>query len=171
MKRRVWVVLGFAFCLLAAQAVLAQTQEDINKYSSCKYCGMDREKFSHSRMLIEYDDGSTEGMCSLHCAAIELVLMIDKTPKTINVGDYNTKNLIYAEKAHWVIGGSKMGVMTKRAKWAFEKKDDAEKFMKENGGKLASFDEALKAAFDDIYEDTKMILEMRKMRKMEHKHS
>lgn len=38
------------------------------------------------------------------------------------VGDYNTKRLIDAEKAVWVIGGGKQGVMTKRAKWAFEKR-------------------------------------------------
>ena len=152
-----------------AGVVLAQ--DDVKKHPSCKFCGMDREKFAHSRMFIQYDDGSTEGTCSIHCAAIDLVLNLDKTPRAIQVGDYNTKNLIDAEKALWVIGGSKMGVMTKRAKWAFEKKEDAEKFVKENGGKLASFDEALKAAYDDIYEDTKMIRERRKMRKMEHKKS
>lgn len=43
-------------------------------------------------------------------------------------------HLIDAEKAFWVIGGSKPGVMTKRAKWAFEKKEAADKFMLDNGG-------------------------------------
>jgi nitrous oxide reductase accessory protein NosL len=62
-----------------------------------------------------------------------------------------------------------MGVMTKRAKWAFEKKDDAEKFIKEDGGAIAPFDEAMKGAYEDMYADTKMIRERRKMRKMEHK--
>jgi nitrous oxide reductase accessory protein NosL len=85
------------------------------------------------------------------------------------VGDYNIKKLIDAEKAFWIIGGSKMGVMTKRAKWAFENKEDAEKFLKENGGKISTFDEAMKAAYEDMYADTKMIREKRKMRKMEHK--
>ena len=153
--------------LFAVGAVFGQ--EDIKKFPSCKFCGMDREKFAHSRMFIEYDDGTTEGTCSIHCAAIDLILNIDKAPKTIRVGDYSTKNLIDAEKAFWIIGGSKMGVMTKRAKWAFEKKGDAEKFLKENGGKLASFDEAIKATYDDIYEDTKMIRERRKAMP-KHKH-
>lgn len=62
-----------------------------------------------------------------------------------------------------------MGVMTKRAKWAFEKKEDAEKFKAESGGELATFDQAIKAAYEDMYTDTKMIRERRKMRKMEHK--
>jgi len=167
-----YVLIGLAvLSLLAVGAVFGQ--DDIGKFPSCKFCGMDREKFAHSRMLIDYDDGTAEGTCSLHCAAIDLILKIDKTPKGIRVGDYGTKSLIDAEKAYWIIGGSKMGVMTKRAKWAFEKKGDAEKFLKEYGGKLGSFEEAIKAAYDDIYEDTKMIREKRKMMmkmQMEHKH-
>ena len=144
-------------------------QEDVKKHPSCKYCGMDREKFAHSRVLIEYEDGTAEGMCSLHCTAVDLAINIDKAPKAIKVGDYGTKNLIDAEKAFWVIGGSKMGVMTKRAKWAFEKKEEAEKFMKENGGDLATFEQAIKATYEDMYQDTRMIRERRKMRKMEKK--
>jgi nitrous oxide reductase accessory protein NosL len=77
--------------------------------------------------------------------------------------------LLDAEKGFWVIGGNKPGVMTKRAKWAFAKKEDAENFISENGGNLASFEQAFKAAFEDMYADTKMIQERRKMRGMEHK--
>jgi copper chaperone NosL len=144
-------------------------QEDIQKHLACKYCGMDREKFSHSRILIVYDDGSTVGTCSLHCAAIDLAINIDKTPQSILVGDYRTKKLIPAEGAVWVIGGSKMGVMTKRAKWAFEDKENARKYIADNGGKEASFEESMKAAYEDMYEDTKMIRERKKERKMHQK--
>ena len=140
-------------------------QEDVKKHPSCKYCGMDREKFAHSRVLVEYEDGTAEGMCSLRCAAVDLTINLDKTPKVIRVGDYGTKNLIDAEKAFWVIGGSKMGVMTKRAKWAFEKKEDAEKFIQENGGTLATFEDAMKATYESMYADTKMIREKRKAMK------
>ena len=52
------------------------------------------------------------------------------------------------------------------AKWAFEKKTDAEKFIKGNGGKLATFDQVMKASYEDMYADTKMIREKRKMMKM-----
>lgn len=148
---------------------LVSAQDDVKQIPECLYCGMGRGKFAHSRILIEYDDGGMEGMCSIHCAAIDLAINIDKNPKVIQVGDYLTKKLIDAEKAFWVIGGNKMGVMTKRAKWAFEKKEEAEKFIKENGGKLSTFDDAMKAAYEDMYADTKMIREGKKMRKMEHK--
>ena len=45
--------------LFAVGAVSAQ--DDIKKHPSCKFCGMDREKFAHSRMLIEYDTGRPKG--------------------------------------------------------------------------------------------------------------
>jgi hypothetical protein len=136
---------------------------------------MDREKFAHSRMLVTYEDGSSMGACSLHCLAVDLALNIDKTPKSIEVADFNTKKLIDAQKAAWVIGGSKTGVMTTRAKWAFASKADAEAFIKQNGGKLATFEEAIKASYEDMYADTKMIRDKRKMMKnmkapTEHKH-
>ena len=175
MKR--WLVWMLAGLILSIPAGICLAQDDVAKQASCKYCGMDRKTFAHSRMLVTYEDGSSMGTCSLHCTAVELALNIDKTPKTIEVGDYKTKKLIDAEKAFWVIGGNKPGVMTKRAKWAFESKADAEAYVKENGGKLASFEEAIKASYEDMYADTKMIREKRKMMKMkkmnapaEHKH-
>jgi copper chaperone NosL len=152
--------------LVPLAAVLAQ-QDDIKQTASCKYCGMDREKFSHSRMVIEYDDGTVLGTCSLHCAVVDMALMIDNAPAAIKVGDFGTRKLIDAEKAFWVVGGNKPGVMSKRAKWAFEKQADAEAFIKANGGTPASFEEAVKLAYEDMYQDTKMIREKRKMKRMQ----
>ncbi len=166
-------VFFYAALVFLATAMTAFAQDDIKQSPSCKYCGMDREMFSHSRMHIEYEDGTSVGTCSLHCAAIELALSIDKTPIAVRVADYSSKKLIDAEKAAWVIGGGKPGVMTKRAKWAFENKADADAFMKENGGAIASFDEAIKMVYEDMYQDTKMIREKRKMKNkagMEHHH-
>jgi nitrous oxide reductase accessory protein NosL len=84
-------------------------------------------------------------------------LSLDKSPKSIQVADYNTRKLIDAEKASWVIGGKKPGVMTKVAKWAFEKPEDAMAFVKENEGKVATFDDVVRATFEDMYSDIKMI--------------
>ena len=148
----------------------AAADEDQVKHPACPYCGMDRTKFAHSRALISYDDGTVVGTCSLHCAAIDLSLKIDKTPVSIEVADYTTKKLIDAESASWVIGGSKMGVMTRRAKWAFGDQAGAEAFMAANGGSPGAFDVAVKAAFEDMYADLEMIREKRKkMRAMKSK--
>lgn len=135
--------------------------------ASCKYCGMDREKFAHSRMLVEYDDGSSLGTCSIHCLAVELANSIEKTPTAIKVGDYGTKKLIDAETAFWVVGGDKSGVMSTRAKWAFENKADAEVFIALHSGKLGSFDDAIRSAYEDMFKDTKMIRDRRKMKRMQ----
>jgi len=164
MKRGILFVALTVFLLSFTGIV--QAQEDVKKEPTCKYCGMDRTKFAHSRMLVTYDDGTSLGTCSIHCLAVDLAVNIDKTPSSIEVGDYNSKHLINAEKAFWVIGGDKPGVMTKEAKWAFEKKEYAEKFIRAHGGTLATFDEAMKAAYTSMYADTKMIREKRKMKKM-----
>jgi len=157
-------VLGF-FLMIVNTNLFAI--DDVSKHKSCPHCGMDRGQFAHSRMLVVYDDGTEAGLCSLHCTAIDLAIHIDKTPKTIYVGDFNAKKLIDAEKAFWVMGGNKPGVMTKRAKWAFEKKEDADAFVKKEGGLIADFDQAIKASYEDIYADTKMIRERRKMKRMQ----
>jgi len=155
-RLRIFSGIFMAMVIFAGTAALAQKAADIQQHPNCKYCGMDREKFAHSRMLISYEDGTATGTCSIHCLGLDLSLSIDKTPKAIQVGDFNTKNLTDAEKAFWVIGGKKPGVMTKRAKWAFEKKADAESFIKENEGQLGVFDAAIKATYEDMYEDTKI---------------
>ena len=127
-------------------AAAVATHADVKKHQACVHCGMDREKFAHSRMLISYTDGSSVGVCSICCTATELKASKGKALKSLQVGDYTTKKLIDAEKATWVIGGSKKGVMTQNAKWAFAKKGDADAFIKKNGGKLGVYKEALALA-------------------------
>jgi len=161
------LVLLLPFALILSPVLAAAPPAgDIIKAPACPLCGMDRNKFNFSRTFIVYDDGSTFGGCSLHCAAIDMAVNIDKGPVEIWVGDYNTKDLIDAEKAFWVIGGKKMGVMTKRAKWAFGTKEAAEKFIGQYGGKLSNFEGAAEAAYEDMYRDTRMIREKRKMKRM-----
>ena len=146
-------------CLVGVTVALEQT--DIAKYSSCVYCGMDRQKFAHSRMLIEYSGGSTAALCSLHCGALDLANQLDKMPQAIKVGDFNSKELIDAEQATWVLGGNLQGVMTGRAKWAFGHRPEAQKFIEANGGEMVDFEAAINAAYQDMYKDTRMIRKKR----------
>ena len=163
---RIFLLLVFGLLLSVAPAVSAPLPADVQQSPSCHLCGMDRGKFSHSRMVIEYEDGSTVATCSLHCAAVELANTIDKIPVMLRVADYDGKGLIEADKAIWVIGGGKKGVMTAKAKWAFAGREAADRFIQANGGNIISFDEAIKAAYDDMYQDTKMIRENRKMKRL-----
>lgn len=131
------------------EAASGSSHADVVKYKACQHCGMDREKFAHSRMLISYSDGSSIGVCSIHCSVTELKANKDKKVKAVEAADFNTKKLVDAEKATWVIGGNIKGVMTRVAKWAFAKKDDAAAFIQKNGGKPATYKEALALAEKD----------------------
>ena len=147
-----WAPLGFA-------------QDDIQKHRSCAYCRMDRKTFGYSRMLVEYSDGASVGTCSIRCIVLDLTQNLTKLPCSLKVGDYQTKKLIDADKAFWVVGGNKRGVMTQTAKWAFEKESGAKEFINSYGGDSATFHEALKAAYEEIYEEVKDTLERAEERK------
>ena len=132
----------------------------------CIYCGMSQANYGHSWVIIKHDDGSESGVCSIHCAAIDMALHSALPVFKITVGDYDTKRQIDADKAYWVIGGEKLGVMTARAKWAFRTKKAADNFMKKHGGRPATFEEVLRAAFEDMYEDTLILQKKRRLMKM-----
>lgn len=165
-KRAIRVVIWMiSVCFLLVAAPAAKAQPDVDKHPSCPYCGMDRAKFAHSRMLINYQGGSSVGTCSLHCAVIDQSLKIDLIPAQVLVGDFGSKKLINAERAYWVMGGDKMGVMTSRAKWAFENQKDAQKYINDHGGKLVTYEDAVKGAFEDMYKDIQMIRKKRQMKR------
>ena len=138
--KKIWT----ALLLVLSLVTISLAAEKVEAPDSCKHCGMDRTKFAHSRMLVTYTDGST-GTCSINCVAVDMKES-KKEIKSFQVADYNTKKLTDAKTATWVIGGSKKGVMTPVAKWAFAEKKDAELFIQKNGGTLATFGDALKAA-------------------------
>ncbi|HUI67994.1 MAG TPA: nitrous oxide reductase accessory protein NosL [Nitrospirota bacterium] len=129
-------------------------QPDIDAYRKCAYCGMDRKAHGYSRMLILYEDGTGAGVCSLYCALIEIDAHQGRKVKALLVADRYTRILVEAEKATWVLGGRKSGVMSKRAKWAFQSNESAERFVATYGGKIVSWGEALAAAREDLAKDT-----------------
>ncbi len=132
-------------CCMDRPAATASDSK-IEAPAGCQVCGMDRTVFASSRVLITFADGTTVGTCSINCAHEAVADNASKKVQSIKVADYTSKKLIDAEKATWVIGGRKRGVMSATAKWAFSDKAGAERFVKENGGKIAAFDEAWKAA-------------------------
>jgi len=145
--RRTLTVMAMVFYTLVGTAALAA--DDIDSHRSCNFCGMDRKAYGYSRMLIQYDDGTEAGVCSLHCAVTELDANKNRTVKALLVADREDRRLVPAETAFWVIGGSKRGVMTQRPKWAFGTQAAAENFVRSYGGKIITWNEALAAAQED----------------------
>ena len=168
MKKTLALALIFILSVTFSFALAVQHQDQVD-HISCSYCGMDRTKFGHSRMLVEYQDGGEVGTCSIHCMALEFANAIDRMPKNLLVADYLSGELLMAEQAVWVLGGDKRGVMTSRAKWAFKQQADADAFIAAHGGTIANFDQAMKSSYEDMYQDTKRIRKMRAMKKMKMK--
>lgn len=146
------------------------SENDIEKYAKCPYCGMDRKKFHHSRMVVHYSDDLADGTCSIHCAAISLTLNLDREPKAIYVADNASaaeiKPLVEVGKASFLIGSSIKGVMTKRSKVAYSDEKALKASQAANGGESGNFDAALLAAYTDMAQDVSMIRKMREERRM-----
>jgi copper chaperone NosL len=144
-------------------------ERDIEKYPQCPYCGMDRAKFHHSRMLVHYADDLADGTCSLHCAAISLAINVDRDPKGIYVADNaaggEPKPLLEAGQATFLIGSKIKGVMTKRSKVAYGDAGAAKAAQGSEGGDLDGFDAALLAAYTDMAQDVAMIRKNREERR------
>lgn len=146
------MILRFTF--LAALALIAcitfplsaRADDDIQEHRSCVRCGMDRKAYGYSRMLISYRDGGKSGVCSLHCAVSELASHPERTVASMLVADRDTRLMIDPEKAFWVMGGKKRGVMTGQPKWAFDTEAAARAFIADNGGVMASWTETVAAA-------------------------
>lgn len=151
-------------------------ENDIAKYAKCPYCGMDRNKFHHSRMLIQYSDDLADGVCSIHCAAISLSLNVDRDPKMMWVGDNaapgEVKPLVEVDKAWFLIGSKIPGVMTASSKVAYASEEAAKAAQATHGGEIVRFDQALLLAYTDMSKDVSRIRKNRaerRMKAMEHK--
>jgi len=149
--KKFWLAVAMLF---AVSAVCLAADTKVEAPADCKHCGMNRTQFAQSRMVVTYQDGST-GTCSINCVVVDMKANKGKEVKSFQVGDYDSKKLIDAKTATWVIGGKKKGVMTPVAKWAFAEKSGAEKFIKTTGGKLATFDDVLKATEKELADQDK----------------
>jgi len=149
---KIYRAAAVVLCLLPflAGIVHSGTANDITERRSCHSCGMDRKAYGYSRMLIIYEDGGQVGVCSLHCAVNELDANKDRKVKNLLVADRESRDLIDPEKAVWVMGGTKRGVMTQQPKWAFAMKPAAEAFIVKYGGTISSWDNALAATREEI---------------------
>jgi copper chaperone NosL len=138
---------------------------ELEKYPRCPYCGMDRKQWHHSRHLVQYDDNLVDGTCSIHCLAISLSLNLDRGPKAIYAADFacvqETKKLVEADKATYLIGSKLKGTMTARSKMAFADAAAAGAAQAAEGGETADFDTALQQAYLDMAKDTMAIRKRR----------
>jgi len=148
-------------------------KDELTKYPTCPYCGMNRTMWHHSRHLVHYDDDLVDPTCSLHCLAISLILNLDRGAKTIYAADFGAdskiKPLVNVDQAAYLVGSDLPGTMTKESKMAFSSPEAAKAAGKSHGGKVVGFDEALTAAYLGMAKDTVMIREKRAAKRKEMK--
>jgi len=117
---------------------------------------MNLEMYKKTNHWLTFSDGSKVDYCSIHCASLvykDRAAQIDRW----EVVDYDSKTLIDARKAVFLIGSDLPGTMSPVSKLAFASLDVAKKYQKEHGGTIGSFDDALKRALDGLGEDLAMI--------------
>ena len=126
----------------------------------CPKCGMTLPMFYRTNHAAKVD-GKMEQFCSIHCLVEEI--KAGKKVEDIQVVDNNTLKFIPAKDAWYVVGSKKPATMSKVSKYAFGTKESAEKFAKEFGGKVMSFDETLKMAEDAYDKEAQMIAQRQAM--------
>ncbi len=131
--------------------------DDIEKYPTCPYCGMDRRYNHRARMLIHFSNDLPDPLCSIHCAVISLAINLALDPKAIYVGDNaietDPRPLVEVGKATFLVGSDLPGVMTWNSKVAFSSVEAATSMQKTHGGQLLDFQQTLKVSFTDLADD------------------
>lgn len=108
----------------------------------CSVCGMDLSKYAHVRYVVTRTDGKAQATCGVQCG-LTLQIRLGDQFKSATATDLITHREIEASKAFYVYGSS---VITDMAPGfiAFSTKEKADKFAKGFGGKVVSYQEALR---------------------------
>lgn len=105
----------------------------------CTVCGMTLPKFYKTNHAATDAKGHTHQYCSIVCE-VEDAVKNGRKLHNHKVIDNTTLKFIDAKSAYFVVGSSKPGTMSAVSKYAFGTKDAADKFAKQNGGKVLPFD-------------------------------
>lgn len=135
----------------------APLEGELAKYPRCSQCNMDRRKFHRTRHLIHFADGTAEGSCSIRCVTVSQMQKLPMGAQTIYAADFGSdaepRPLVDVDKATYVIGGNLPPLMSIRPKTSFASRDAAKAACAEKGRELASFDQALTAAYSDMVDE------------------
>ncbi len=115
---------------------------------SCAVCGMYLDLYGKTRLVILFNDDTTKSTCSLACAA-RLINQNEGRIKGVKVADFLTGKLLDADKAYFLEGSDIPGVMSYTSRVAFSSKTLAATFQKKHGGRIITFDRALKDQLKD----------------------
>lgn len=137
MKKILFFVLPMLIVALYVSAFSEQPRAE------CEICGMWIDQYMGTRHVITLKDGTLKSFCSLVCTA-KYLKKHKGDVKKIEVADFLTEKLVCADNAFYLEESDIPAVMSYISRVAFAEKSDAEKFQKEHGGRVITFNEALK---------------------------
>jgi len=144
-------------------------ESEFEKYPKCPYCGMDRKEHHRARMLVQYADDLSDGVCSIHCLSLSLGVNIDREPKNIWGPDYGTtiepRPLLPVDNLVYLIGADLKHAMTRKSKHSFASTEVAKEFQGKHGGTLGNFNDALRESYLGMADDVAMIRRNREERR------
>jgi nitrous oxide reductase accessory protein NosL len=139
--------------LLTTSIASATTSNIDTKYPWCHISGNELSKYPKSTYIAKLE---TE---TRYYSAIRYLAQdydnIEKRVKELLVTDYKSKKQIDALSAYYVVNSKKKGFDSRFSKFAFEKKSDAEKFIKKYSGDIRDFSFTIYLASRDLDEDRK----------------
>jgi len=104
--------------------------------------------YEKTRLVILFNDDTTKSTCSLACAA-GVINQNKGRIKRVKVADFLTGKLLDADKAYFLEGSDIPGVMSYTSRVAFSSKTQASTLQKKHGGRIITFDQALKDQLED----------------------
>ncbi len=144
------------FLLFTVLSLAAFTTSFAEEKKWCPLCSMNLKMFWKTNHRLTLSSDQRIGCCSIHCASLvykDKAADIDKW----EVVDYETNELVDAKKAHFLIGSDLPGTMTATSKLAFSSLDTAKQHQRKHGGRIGTFDDALKKALTDLGADKAML--------------
>ncbi len=151
MRVKMWQIIGIAFLLAldgCGKSSTSQTPAEITDNTICALDGMLLRDYPGHKAQIRYADGPPEFFCD----TVEIFAMVLRPEQVRHIeavytqdmgrADWNDPrdNWIDAKSAYYVWGGRLKGSMGPTFA-AFARREDAEKFSREQGGRVLQFSE------------------------------
>jgi copper chaperone NosL len=130
--------------LLGASHVMPAAERE-----GCSVCGMYLDLYARTLFVISLDDGSIRSACSLACAA-RIMNEDNAHVKDVKVANFLTGELIDARSAFFLEGSDVPGVMSSTSRVAFSSQKAARDFRKRHGGRIVTFDEAVRDQLKEL---------------------
>lgn len=113
----------------------------------CHICGMKLVQFYKTNHAAK-EKGVEHQYCSLHCLAKDIKDGAElENPEVVDV---SSLKFVPVTQAHYVVGSTKPGTMSRVSKYAFKSLEDAKAFQAKYGGKIVDFYSAWQIAKKDF---------------------